>query len=159
MQLPASWQGKLATLSNRQRGGSHAGVAVMGLLSALIVGPCIAAPLAGALIYIGQSGDAVLGGSALFALSLGMGIPLLVIGASAGKLLPKAGDWMNAIKAVFGVMLLAVAIWMLERIIPAQVTMALWAVLLIISAVYMGALAKLPPETNGWSKLWKGRDW
>lgn len=156
LQLPASWQGKLATLSNRQRGGSHAGVAVMGLLSALIVGPCIAAPLAGALIYIGQSGDAVLGGTALFALSLGMGIPLLVIGASAGKLLPKAGDWMNAIKAVFGVMLLAVAIWMLERIIPAQVTMVLWAVLLIISAVYMGALTKLPPEAGGWSKLWKG---
>ncbi|MDX1251884.1 MAG: protein-disulfide reductase DsbD [Gammaproteobacteria bacterium] len=156
LQLPASWQGKLATMSNHQRGGSHAGVAVMGLLSALIVGPCIAAPLAGALIYIGQSGDAVLGGSALFALSLGMGIPLLVIGASAGKLLPKAGDWMNAIKAVFGVMLLAVAIWMLERIIPAQVTMVLWAVLLIISAVYMGALAKLPLEASGWSKLWKG---
>lgn len=156
LQIPGRWQGRLTELSNRQRGGSHAGVAVMGLLSALIVGPCIAAPLAGALIYIGQSGDAALGGTALFALSLGMGVPLLIIGTSAGKLLPKAGDWMNAIKAVFGVMLLAVAIWMLERIIPAQVTLVLWAVLLIISAVYMGALTKLPPEAGGWSKLWKG---
>ncbi len=156
LQLPSRWQGKLTEMSNRQRGGSHAGVAVMGLLSALIVGPCIAAPLAGALIYIGQSGDAVLGGSALFALSLGMGGPLLVIGASAGKLLPKAGDWMNAIKAVFGVLLLAVAVWMLERILPPQISMVLWAVLLIISAVYMGALERQSPEASGWSKLWKG---
>ncbi len=156
LQLPGRWQSKLTEMSNKQRGGSHTGVAVMGFLSALIVGPCIAAPLAGALIYIGQSGDAVLGGSALFALSLGMGGPLLAIGASAGKLLPKAGDWMNAIKAVFGVLLLAVAVWMLERILPPQITMVLWAVLLIISAVYMGALERQPPEASGWSKLWKG---
>lgn len=133
-----------------------AGVAIMGFLSALIVGPCVAAPLAGALIYIGQTGDAVLGGLALFALSLGMGAPLLLIGTSAGKLLPKAGGWMDAIKAAFGVMLLAVAIWLLERILPAAVTLALWAVLLIVSAIYMGALDSLGEQASGWRKLWKG---
>ena len=156
LQLPSRWQSKLASMSNQQRRGSHAGVAVMGLLSALIVGPCLAAPLAGALIYIGQSGDAVLGGAALFALSMGMGLPLLAIGTSAGKLLPRAGGWMNAVKAVFGVLLLAVGVWMLERIVPPQIVMVLWAVLLIISAVYMGALEKLAPEASGWRKLWKG---
>ena len=103
LQLPTRWQSRLAELSNRQRGGTYTGVAIMGLLSALIVGPCVAPPLAGALIYIGQTGDAILGGLGLFALSMGMGAPLLVIGASAGKLLPKAGDWMNVIKAVFGI--------------------------------------------------------
>ena len=128
----------------------------MGFLSALIVGPCVAAPLAGALIYIGQSGDAVLGGMALFALSMGMGAPLIAIGTSAGKLLPRAGDWMRPIKGVFGVALLAVGIWMLERIVPAEITNSLWAILLIISAVYMGALSHLPVEADGWSKLWKG---
>jgi thiol:disulfide interchange protein DsbD len=156
IQLPSRWQGKLADMSNKQRSGSHTGVAAMGLLSALIVGPCLAAPLAGALIYIGQSGDAVLGGAALFALSMGMGLPLLAIGTSAGKLLPRAGGWMNAVKAVFGVLLLAVGVWMLERIVPPQIIMVLWAVLLIISAVYMGALEKLAPEASGWRKLWKG---
>ena len=128
----------------------------MGLLSALIVGPCVAAPLAGALIYIGQTGDALLGGMALFALSIGMGLPLLVIGTSAGKLLPRAGGWMDAIKAIFGVLLLAVAVWMLERILPAPITLALWAMLLIVPAVYMGALEPLPSPSSGWKKLWKG---
>ena len=156
LQLPSRWQSKLVNVSNQQRSGSHTGVAVMGLLSALIVGPCLAAPLAGALIYIGQSGDAVLGGTALFALSMGMGLPLLAIGTSAGKLLPRAGGWMKAIKAVFGVLLLAVGVWMLERIVPPQIIMVLWAVLLIISAVYMGALERLAPEASGWRKLWKG---
>ncbi len=154
LQMPASLQGKLAEVSNRQQGGSLVGVAIMGLLSALIVGPCVAAPLAGALIYIGQTGDALLGGMALFALSIGMGLPLLAIGTSAGKLLPKAGAWMDAVKAVFGVLLLAVAVWMLERIIPTAVTMLLWAALLIIPAIYMGALE--PLAESGWKKLWKG---
>ncbi|MDX1811402.1 MAG: thioredoxin family protein, partial [Gammaproteobacteria bacterium] len=122
---------------------------------ALIVGPCVAAPLAGALIYISQTGDAVLGGIALFALSMGMGAPLLAIGTSAGKLLPKAGGWMEAVKAVFGVMLLAVAIWMLERIIPPAMAMLLWAILLISSAVFMGALTSLDATASGWKKLWK----
>jgi len=156
LQMPNAIQSKLTEISNRQQGGTLTGVAVMGFLSALIVGPCVAAPLMGALIYIGQTGDAVLGGSALFALSMGMGAPLLVIGTAAGKLLPKAGGWMDAVKAVFGVLLLAVAIWMLERIIPAQVSMLLWAALLIVSAIYMGALDSLPQGVSGWRRLWKG---
>jgi len=156
LQLPSKWQTKLSETSNHQRGGSLTGVAIMGLLSALIVGPCVAPPLAGALIFIGQTGDWMLGGLALFALSMGMGAPLLAIGTSAGKLLPRAGSWMDAIKAVFGVGLLAVAIIMLERIVPAAVAMALWGVLLITSAIYMGALQQLPVEASGWDRLWKG---
>jgi thiol:disulfide interchange protein DsbD len=156
LQLPSSLQGKLTEISNRQQGGTLLGVAIMGLLSALIVGPCVAPPLAGALIYIGQSGDAMLGGLALFALSMGMGTPLLVIGASAGKLLPRAGSWMDAVKAVFGVALLGVAIFLLERIIPADIAMLLWGILLIVSAIYMGALRHLEIEASGWQKLWKG---
>jgi thiol:disulfide interchange protein DsbD len=156
LQLPTSLQSKLTEMSNKQQGGSLLGVAIMGLLSALIVGPCVAPPLAGALIYIGQTGDALLGGLALFSLSLGMGAPLLVIGASAGKLLPRAGSWMNAVKAVFGVALLGVAILLLERIIPTDIAMLLWGILLIVSAVYMGALRHLEIEASGWQKLWKG---
>ncbi len=155
LQLPASLQGKLATISNNQQSGSLFGVAIMGLLSALIVGPCVAPPLMGALIYIGQTGDAVLGGMALFALSMGMGLPLLAIGTSAGKLLPRAGGWMDAVKAVFGVLLLAVALWMLERVLPAAVTLILWAVLVIASAIYMGAMEPVGEGSSGWRKLWK----
>jgi thiol:disulfide interchange protein DsbD len=156
LQLPSSLQSRLTEVSNKQQGGSLFGVAIMGFLSALIVGPCVAPPLAGALIYIGQTGDALLGGLALFALSMGMGAPLIAIGTSAGKLLPRAGSWMDAVKAVFGVALLGVAIVMLERIIPAEVAMLLWGMLLIISAVYMGALRTLQIEASGWQKLWKG---
>lgn len=156
LQMPAGLQSRLSALSNHQQGGTLVGVAVMGFLSALIVGPCVAAPLAAALLVIGQTGDTVLGGSALFALSMGMGTPLLAIGTGAGKLLPRAGGWMNAVKAVFGVLLLAVAIWMLERILPTAASMALWAALLITSAVYMGALEKLDVDSTGWHKLWKG---
>jgi len=156
LQLPSGLQSRLAAISNRQEGGTLVGVAVMGLLSALIVGPCVAPPLAGALIFIGQTGDWLLGGTSLFALSLGMGTPLIAIGTSAGKLLPKAGAWMDAVKAVFGVALLAVAILLLERILPPAVAMALWGLLLICSGVYLGALQQLPPAANGWSRLWKG---
>lgn len=156
LQLPASWQTRLSQVSNSQQGGSLMGVGIMGLLSALIVGPCMAAPLAGALIYIGQTGDPVLGGLALFTLSMGMGVPLLIVGASAGRLLPKAGGWMDGVKAFFGVMMLAMAIWMLDRIVPTQVSMLLLAALLVVSAVYMGALDRLPEGVNGWRKLLKG---
>lgn len=156
LQLPSSWQSKLSETSNRQKGGSLTGVAVMGLLSALIVGPCVAPPLAGALIFIGQTGDALLGGIALFALSMGMGLPLIAIGTSAGKLLPRAGAWMDRVKAVFGVGMLAVAIIMLERIVPAAVAMVLWGMLLVISAIYMGAMQQLAVEASGWDRLWKG---
>jgi thiol:disulfide interchange protein DsbD len=127
----------------------------MGVLSAIIVGPCVAPPLAGALLYISQTGDALLGGLALFAMGLGFGVPLLVIGTSTGKLLPKAGGWMDAIKRIFGVIMLGVAIWFLERILPGPVTLLLWAILLITSAVYMGALDKMEQQTS-WRHLWKG---
>ncbi|MGD2054901.1 MAG: protein-disulfide reductase DsbD [Gammaproteobacteria bacterium] len=156
LQMPASIQSKITQISNSQKGGTLTGVAIMGFLSALIVGPCVTAPLVGALIYIAETGDAVLGGLALFALSMGMGTPLLAIGASAGKVLPKAGPWMDAVKAVFGVMLLGLGIWMLERVAPASLTMALWAALLIVSAVYMSAIDSLPEGASGWRKLWKG---
>jgi len=156
LQMPSFLQSKLTELSNKQKGGTLAGVAIMGFLSALIVGPCVAAPLAGALIYIGQTGDAVLGGAALFALSMGMGAPLLAIGTSAGKILPRAGSWMDTIKAVFGVLMIAVAIWMVERILPAQITLLMWAALLIIASIYMGALEPHGVDANGWRKLWKG---
>lgn len=155
LQIPHSWQTHLHLISNKQRSGSYFGVAIMGVLSALIVGPCIAAPLAGVLIYIGLSGDAAMGGFSLFMLSLGMGTPLLIIGTSAGKLLPRAGHWMNSIKAFFGVMLLALAIWMLERILDPTITMFLWSALFIASAVFMGALARLEPEATSWQKLSK----
>lgn len=156
LQLPSGLQSRVATLSNKQHGGSTTGVAVMGLLSALIVGPCVAPPLAGALIYIGQTGDAVLGGLALFVMALGMGAPLLLIGASAGRILPRAGGWMDAVKAVFGVLMLAVAIWLLERVLPGSVILLLWSALLIISAIYMGALERIAEGASGWRKLWKG---
>jgi thiol:disulfide interchange protein DsbD len=156
LQVPTSWQSRLTHVTNRQQGGSLFGVAIMGILSALIVGPCVAPPLAGALIYIGQTGDAVLGATALFALSLGMGAPLLVVGTSAGKLLPRAGPWMNIVKSVFGVLLLGVAIYLVERLIPGWVTLLLWAALLIIAAIYMGALDYLQPAVSGWRRLWKG---
>ncbi len=156
LQMPASIQSKLTSISNSQQGGNIAGVAIMGFLSALIVGPCVTAPLVGALIYIAETGDAVLGGMALFALSMGMGAPLLLIGASAGKLLPRAGAWMDAVKAVFGVLLLGLAIWLLERVTPVAATMFLWAALIIVSAIYMGAIDSLPAGSSGWRKLWKG---
>jgi len=156
LQMPSSIQSRLDAINRQQAGGSMVGAGVMGLLSALIVGPCVAAPLAGILIYIGMSGDAVFGGLSLFVLSLGMGTPLLLFGTSAGKLLPKLGDWMNNIKAVFGVMLLGLAIWMLERVASPQVTMFLWSILLIGTAVYLGALNRLEVNATGWSKLWKG---
>ncbi len=156
LELPKSLQARIHNSSEKHHDGSFYGTALMGALSALIVGPCVAAPLAGALIYIGQTGDAVLGGLALFMMGMGMGMPLLLIGASAGKLLPKAGLWLNSTKAVFGVIMLAVAVWMLERILPAPVTMLLWAVLLIIPAIYLSAIDPLPTNASGWRKLWKG---
>ncbi|MCW8963947.1 MAG: protein-disulfide reductase DsbD [Gammaproteobacteria bacterium] len=156
LQMPTAIQSRLTEISNSQQGGTLVGVGIMGFLSALIVGPCVTAPLIGALIVIGQTGDAVLGGTALFALSMGMGAPLLAIGASAGKLLPKAGPWMDTIKAVFGVGLLAVALWLLERIIPGPAGLFLWAVLFIVSAIYMGAMDSLPDGVSGWRRLWKG---
>ncbi len=156
LQMPRAIQLKLNQHSDKNRDGSYLGAGIMGALSSLIVGPCVAAPLAAALIYIGQSGDVVLGASSLFFMGFAMGIPLLILGTSAGKLLPKAGHWMSSINAVFGVIMLAVAVWMLDRILPAQVTMFLWALLLIIPAIYLNAIDPLPEESSNWHKLWKG---
>jgi thiol:disulfide interchange protein DsbD len=148
LQLPSGLQSKITNLSNKQEGGTLTGVAVMGFLSALIVGPCVAPPLAGALIYIGQTGDALLGGTALFAMSLGMGVPLLLLGTSAGKLLPRAGAWMDNVKAIFGVLMLGVAIWMAERILPGWMILFAWAALLIGSGVYLGALEAIGDKSG-----------
>ena len=156
LQLPASVQTRLAATSNRLHGGHFASVFVMGVLSALIVGPCVAAPLAGALLYISQSGDGVLGGAALFAMALGMGVPLLAVGASAGTLLPKAGPWMETVKRFFGIVLLGVAIYLVAPLLPAAAHMLAWAVLLIMSAIYMHALDPLPPNAPGAHRLFKG---
>ena len=156
LQMPSFIQSRLTNYSNNQQGGTLIGVAIMGLLSALIVGPCVAAPLAGALIFIANEGSPVLGGMALFSMSIGMGVPLLIIGTGGGKLLPKAGPWMDAVKGVFGVTLLGVAVWMLERILPGAVTMVLWAALLIVPAIYLGALEPIREVTGGWPRFWKG---
>nr|WP_296750452.1 protein-disulfide reductase DsbD [Thioalkalivibrio sp.] len=156
LQMPSGIQSKLASISNKQQGGTLVGAAIMGFLAALIVGPCVTAPLVGALLYISQTGDAVLGGIALFSLSMGMGAPLLAIGTSAGKILPKAGPWMDAVKAVFGVGLLAMGIWLLERVIPGEVALFLWSSLFIVTAIYMGALQSVPESASGWRTLWKG---
>ncbi|ESS69164.1 thiol:disulfide interchange protein DsbD [Methyloglobulus morosus KoM1] len=156
LELPDFIRAKLHNSSEKHRDGSILGAAIMGALSSLIVGPCVAAPLAGALIYIGQTGDVALGGSALFVMGMGMGVPLLAMGASAGKLLPKAGTWLNATNAVFGVLMLGVAVWMLSRILPPEITMLLWALLLILPAIYLNAVDSLPEHSSGWRKLWKG---
>lgn len=138
--LPHAWQSKIAGSSRKQRGGHYLGAAIMGCLSTLILSPCVTAPLIGVLSYIAETKDILTGVLTLFFLSLGMGTPLLLIGTSAGKWLPESGDWMNVVKAFFGVLLLAVAIYLLDRIAPAGITMALWGSLLIFSGVYAGAL-------------------
>jgi len=133
LQVPAWLQDRVARLSNQQKQGTLLGTAIMGALSSLIVTACVAPPLVASLAVIGQSGDVFRGGAALFALSLGMGAPLLLVGASAGELLPRAGAWMDAVKQAFGVMLLGVAIWMLGRVLPGPVTLALWAALAFVT--------------------------
>ena len=153
LQLPQAWQNRVNALSQNQRGGAYAGVAIMGSLSSLVVSPCLSAPLAGVLIYISSSGDAVRGGAALLTLGLGMGMPLMAIGSSGGHLLPKAGAWMVHVKSAFGVLLLGVAVWLLERVVPPQATLLLWAVLAIGVGVYLGALDFSPRQ--GWGQLWK----
>lgn len=137
LQVPAALQTRLANASGRQSSGKLAGVFVMGAISALIVGPCVAAPLAGALVYISQTRDVVIGGSALFAMAVGMSIPLLLVGLSAGSLLPRAGMWMESVKRFFGVLMLAMAIWMVTPVLPALAQMLLWAGLLLGYGFYL----------------------
>jgi thiol:disulfide interchange protein DsbD len=156
LQLPTALQSRLSDNANHQKGGSPGGVIAMGALSALIVGPCVAAPLAGALLYIAQTGDAVLGGAALFTMALGMGAPLIVVGVLARSALPKPGPWMEGVKRAFGVMLLGVAIWLLTPVLPSIVPMLAWAGLLVFSAIYLHALDPLPAHASGWQRFWKG---
>lgn len=155
LRLPSALQTRLSEASGRLPGGQLVGVAVMGLLSALIVGPCMTAPLAGALLYIGHSGDALIGGLALFALGLGMGVPLLVVGTIGGQVLPKAGAWMSKVQAIFGFVLLGVAVWLLERVLPAPVTVALWGLLLVAVAVALGAFEPLGTTAGAVRRLGK----
>jgi thiol:disulfide interchange protein DsbD len=156
LQLPSGLQTRLASATNRLPGGRFAGVFAMGALSALIVGPCVAAPLAGALLYISQSRDVVLGGSALFAMGLGMGVPLLAVGASAGALLPKAGPWMETVKRFFGVLLLGVAIYLVSPLVPLAVEMLSWAAMLILTGIFLRAIDPLPPSARGFDRFAKG---
>jgi thiol:disulfide interchange protein DsbD len=156
LQMPAFLQSALAARSRRLRGGHFFAVFVMGALSALIVGPCVAAPLAGVLIYIGTTGDALLGGAALFVMALGMGAPLLAVGLSAGALLPRAGAWMEHVKKGFGVLLLATAVWLVSPVVPALAVMLAYASILLVAAIYLYALDPLPHEAGGWRRFWKG---
>jgi len=156
LQLPTALQSKLSEESSHLQGGRGIGVFLMGALSALIVGPCVAAPLAGALLYIGQTGDAVLGGTALFVMALGMGAPLIAVGTAGGSLLPKTGPWMEGVKKAFGVLLLATALWLVSPVLPTVVVMLGWAALLIIPAIFLHALDPLPPQAKGWQRFWKG---
>lgn len=139
LQLPAGLRNRLNNISQKQQGGQALSVFIIGVLSALVVSPCVSAPLAGALVYISTTGDAFTGFSALLALGLGMGAPLIVLGTTGASFLPKAGGWMNQIKVFFGVLLLAVAIWLLSRILPGTLSLLLWALLAIIYAVVLGA--------------------
>ncbi len=156
LRLPSSIEHKMVNTSNKLKGGQFLGVFVMGALSALIVSPCVAAPLAGALIYISQTHDVLLGGLALFSLSIGMGVPLLLIGASAGHILPKAGHWMTAVRNLFGIIMLAVALFIVSPVIPSKLQLLLWAALFIIPAVYLHALDSLPNPSDPWANFWKG---
>ena len=157
LQLPAVFHSKVAAASQKLKGGEIAGVALMGVLSAAIVSPCVAAPLAGALLYISQTRDVVLGGAALFSLALGMGVPLIAVGVTEGALLPKSGHWMRAVKKFFGFMLLGLAIWIVAPVIPAALHMLAWAALLIIGAMYLHALDPLARACVGLCALLEGR--
>jgi thiol:disulfide interchange protein DsbD len=156
LQMPSSIQSKLAGISNDQRSGTVVGAFIMGALSSLIVTACVAPALVAALAVMAQTGDYVRGGTALFAMSLGMGAPLLAVGAAQGKFLPKAGMWMVAVKSAFGFMMLGLAIWMLSRILPGSVTLALWAALVFMTGVFMGGLTTLTADSSAVQKLGKG---
>ena len=144
-QIPSFIQTKVTAISSKQQGGKLWGAVMMGILSALAIGPCVTAPLTGALIYIGQTGDAYLGGMALFSLGIGMGIPLIIIGTYAGKFMPKAGAWLKVTKIIFGIGLLAVAVWLLSRITSPMTTLVLWSLLVIFPVILML-----------WKKHWQG---
>jgi thiol:disulfide interchange protein DsbD len=155
LRMPSGLQTRFTALANRQRGGTLMGVAIMGILSSLIVGACSGPALIAALVFIGSTGDAWLGGLALFTLANGMGLPLLIIGTSAGRWLPRSGPWMGTVRAVFGVGFLAVALWMLERFLPGPITLALWGALLIGCGVGLGVFERSSDPTSGRQRLCK----
>lgn len=154
IKLPARFEARIANMSHHQKSGHYLGVAVMGCLATLIISPCVTPALVGVLAYISKTGNAALGGIALFSMGIGMGVPLLIIGIAGKKLLPKAGPWMQTVEYIFGVLFLGMAIWMLDRLIPPSVILMLWASLLIVCSVYLGALSTTP--SHGFGKLWKG---
>jgi thioredoxin:protein disulfide reductase len=156
LKLPSTVENAFFNWSHRFKGGHLLSDFLMGAISALIISPCVAAPLAGALLYISQTHDVVLGAVALFSLSLGMGVPLLLIGASAGSVLPKAGAWMNSIRRLFGVLMLGVAIWVISPILPVTVQLLLWALLCIVPAIYLRAIDPLPVTASTAQRLSKG---
>jgi thioredoxin:protein disulfide reductase len=156
LKLPSAVENAFFNWSNRFKGGHLLSDFLMGAISALVISPCVAAPLAGALLYISQTHDVVLGAVALFSLSLGMGVPLLLIGASAGSVLPKAGEWMNAVRRLFGVLMLAVAIWVVSPILPVAVQLLLWAALCIVPAIYLRAIDPLPADIGATPRIIKG---
>ena len=156
LQLPSAWQSQVTEEAGHFRAGSLPGVAAMGAVSALVVGPCVAAPLAGALLYIGQTGDALLGGVALFFMALGMGVPLVAVGASAGALLPRAGAWMDGVKKAFGVALLSTAWSLLAPVLPPAFYLGGWAVLCIVTAIWLRAIDPLPVHAPAGLRVLKG---
>lgn len=156
LQLPSALRSRIDDISRRQRGGQWGGALVMGVLSALIVSPCVTAPLAAVLAFIAKTGNAVFGGAALFSMSLGMGIPLLLVGLGAGAILPASGPWMESVKRLFGVVLLGLALWILRTVLPTWLSMLAWAGLLLASASYLRVFDPLPDAASGWHRLWKG---
>jgi thiol:disulfide interchange protein DsbD len=156
LQIPAAWQTRLNAISGRQQSGTYLGAGVMGMLSAAVLSPCVTPPLVGALMYIAQTGNVPRGAGALFALGCGMGIPLLAIGASAGSVLPRAGAWMVGVKNAFGLIMLGMAVWMLDRLVPGSVTLALCAVLAVLAAVLLGAFTPLAAGAGTLPKFAKG---
>lgn len=156
LKLPSAVENYFFNWSNRFKGGHLLSDFLMGAISALIISPCVAAPLAGALLYISQTHDVTLGAVALFSLSLGMGVPLLLIGASAGTILPKAGEWMNAVRRLFGVLMLGVAIWVVSPILPVALQLLLWAALCIVPAIYLRAIDPLPATAGNVQRVFKG---
>ena len=156
LQMPGFVQGRLTEASGRLPGGKLVGVFVMGGLSALIVGPCVAAPLAGALVFISQTKNVVIGGLALFSLAMGMSVPLLLVGLSAGSLLPRAGGWMDGVKHFFGVLLLAVALWIVSPVLPGWALMLILGAALLVGAAYLKLFDRLPERAPGRQRFSKG---
>jgi thioredoxin:protein disulfide reductase len=156
LKLPAALESRLAAVSGRQKAGSFVGTAVMGALSALVVTACVAPALVGALAFIGQTGDVARGAFALFAMAIGMGAPLLLVGIAGGRFLPHAGPWMTTVKSLFGLLFLGVAVWMLERILPGSLTLALWALLVIVGGYYFGGFGRREREIDAWRLVARG---